>query len=146
MKGSRLAATITGALIVSCIGIVLLHFAYTKLRADELEPRSLPPLYHNAQEAEERFTWDKNIHVRTLTFTTSDRAEIVKKYYEGVMQKLGWRFAGYPFPDNPDRAWFDHSPDDGPTYKVLITTKASSQGQTDVELEMYALGLDWWGK
>jgi hypothetical protein len=149
------AAGVSMTIIIAC---ALVCGTYSLIRAasnEELKPRPLPKIYPGAQEVEEKVVsrggeaFAGDLDMRVVSFSTSHPAEDVLAYYLDTMKKAGWKHWGTDEEDSGGLrkvdAYFAHSPDEGPTYRVSLKTTTSVSRPTGVTLEMFAAGSDWHG-
>ena len=132
--------------------VLVLPTLYASVREEELKPRALPPLYPAAQQVNEGITEvpgdagsPSTITMRVVSFNTEDEPDKVLDYYISRMNKAGWSHWNTA-KESPGRAYFSYSPDDGPTYKFVVSTDASATAVTHVRVEVYALGIIWTGE
>jgi hypothetical protein len=119
----------------------------SRIREEQHKPKASPPPYPNAVQVRQ---WsdlgDAHNPKGFISFQTSDEAAVVHEHYRTLMRQAGWGFWDFAFEDDPDTAYFQYSPDDGPTYKVLISAQRSESRQTQVLITMTCSPCDWHGE
>lgn len=147
MKQKRPVPSLIFIALLFPIGLVVFFlWAFIGNAHNGPHPKRLPPLYPNAQQVNQQVVAGNaaNPPMRTVSFIAADAPSTVLAFYSDNMKRAGWNY----WADNkyPGTAYFFDSVDDGPTYKVVITAQASEEGQTRVNMEIYAIGLEWVGE
>ena len=106
-----------------------------------------PPRYHNAENISQQEDFSgPSFPKGIISFTTTDKPEVVHAFYRGALKAGGWEFGHFPFSDNSHTAYFQYWPDDGPVYKVLVSAKALHESQTQVVITMTSNYHSWHGE
>ncbi|MFL5732296.1 MAG: hypothetical protein ACJ78Q_03765 [Chloroflexia bacterium] len=139
-----------GTVVALVVGVGACFVAFNLVKAlggifFPSEP-SAPPPYANASEIKQ---WsdltDDRFPKGMISFRTNDEPASVQSFYSNYLKKEGWEFGNFPF-DDPNIAYFQYWPNDGPVYKVLILARTSDPGPTQVVITMTSNYSSWHGK
>jgi hypothetical protein len=146
-RGSlRLALLILG--VLPCFGIAHIAASINLVfdRAFDYGPKPSPPRYPNSSNIKQ---WadlsDVSFPKGMIAFETTDQPDQVQQYYKRYLNGAGWKFGDFPFTD-PNVSYFQHWPDEGPVYKVMIRAEAEEAGPTQVVITMTSNYHNWYGE